>query len=123
MVFCAVFAPNPSTIQRNRLYREALALEARMLINYPVDEIVMYDDKTEIIFHKSIRNNPAESWGVSLIKGERRFSMTRPGSHEMGHTEDSEARERHLKVSISLTVKMGKKEEPKTNTGLAMCSF
>ena len=35
-------------------YKEALALEAQMLINYLVDEIVMYDNKIEIFFNKPI---------------------------------------------------------------------
>ena len=44
-------------------YKEALALEAQMLINYIVKEIVMYDDKIEIFFHKHTRNSPDESRG------------------------------------------------------------
>ena len=43
--------------------KEALALEAQMLINYLVKEIVMYDDKIEIFFHKPTRNSPDENRG------------------------------------------------------------
>ena len=52
-------------------YKEALALEAQMLINYLVDEIVMYDDKIEIFFHKPTRNSPDESRGCFIYKGRK----------------------------------------------------
>ena len=52
-------------------YKEALALEAQMLINYLVDEIVMYDDKIEIFFHKPTRNSPDESRGCFVYKGRK----------------------------------------------------
>ena len=52
-------------------HKEALALEAQMLINYLVDEIVMYDDKIEIFFHKPTRNSPDESRGCFVYKGRK----------------------------------------------------
>ena len=52
-------------------WREALALEAQMLINYLVDEIVMYDNKIEIFFHKPTRNSPDESRGCFVYKGRK----------------------------------------------------
>ena len=52
-------------------YKEALALEAQMLINYLVDEIVMYDDKIEIFFHKPTRNSPDECRGCFVYKGRK----------------------------------------------------
>ena len=90
-------------------YKEALALEAQMLINYLVDEIVMYDDKIEIFFHKPTRNSPDESRAVLCIRGGRRISIWRYGSYRTGRIEDSEGIERHLKMPISLTGKKGKK--------------
>ena len=52
-------------------YKEALALEARMLINYLVKEIIMYDDKIEIFFYKPTRNSPGESRGCFVYKGRK----------------------------------------------------
>ena len=52
-------------------YKEALALEAQMLINYLVDEIVMYDDKIEIFFHKPTRNSPDESRDCYVYAGRK----------------------------------------------------
>ena len=52
-------------------YKEALALEAQMLINYIVKEIVMYDDKIEIYFNKPTRNSPDESRGCFVYKGRK----------------------------------------------------
>ena len=42
-----------------------------MLINYLVMEIVMYDDKIEIFFHKPTQNNPDESWGCFVYTGRK----------------------------------------------------
>ena len=97
-------------------YKEALALEAQMLINYLVDEIVMYDDKIEIFFHKPTRNSPDESRGCFVYKGRKEnFDIQRYGSCETSRIDDSEVVERHLETPISLTGKRVKKEEPKTN--------
>ena len=52
-------------------YKEALALEAQMLINYLVKEIVTYDDKIEIYFNKPTRNNPDESRGCFVYTGRK----------------------------------------------------
>ncbi len=52
-------------------YKEALALEAQMLINYIVKEIVMYDDKIEIFFNKPTRNSPDESRGCFVYTGRK----------------------------------------------------
>ena len=51
--------------------KEALALEAQMLINYLVKEIVMYDDKIEIFFNKPTRNSPDESRGCFVYAGRK----------------------------------------------------
>ena len=98
--------------------KEALALEAQMLINYLVKEIVMYDDKIEIFFHKPTRNSPDESRGFFVYKGRKENFDVEYGSCETGRIEDSEAKERHLETPISLTGKRVKKEEPKTNNRL-----
>ena len=42
-----------------------------MLINYLVKEIVMYDDKIEIFFHKPTRNSPDENRGCFVYKGRK----------------------------------------------------
>ena len=93
-------------------YKEALALEAQMLINYLVDEIVMYDDKIEIFFNKPTRNSPDESRGYFVYKGRKEnFDI----ECETSHTGDSEGIERHLEAPINLGENRIKKEEPKTN--------
>ena len=90
-------------------YKEALALEAQMLINYLVKEIVMYDDKIEIFFHKPTRNSPMKVGAVLFIRGGMKISMSRYGSCETSRIDDSEGVERHLEALISLTGKKGKK--------------
>lgn len=47
-------------------YKAALSLEAQMLINYLVKDIVLYDDKIEIYFNKPTRNSPDENRGFSV---------------------------------------------------------
>ena len=96
-------------------YKEALALEAQMLINYLVDEIVMYDNKIEIFFNKPTRNSPDESRGCFVYKGRKENFDSRYGSCETSHTDDSEGIERHLEAPINLGENRIKKEEPKTN--------
>ena len=90
-------------------YKEALALEAQMLINYLVDEIVMYDDKIEIFFHKPTRNSPDESRGCFVYKGRKENFDGRYGSCETSRIDDSEGVERHLEAPISLMGKEDKK--------------
>ena len=53
-----------------------------MLINYLVKEIVMYDGKIEIFFHKPTRNSPDESRGCFVYTGEY-------GSYKTSRTDDS----------------------------------
>lgn len=50
-------------------YRSALKLEAQMLMNYLVSEVVLYDDKIEIYFNKPIRTSPDEDRGFSVFTG------------------------------------------------------
>ena len=97
-------------------YKEALALEAQMLINYLVKEIVMYDGKIEIL---------SKSFSISLhrtipmkvgAEGKFRFEY---GSCETSRIDNSEGVERHLEAPISLT----KKKNLRQTTGYAMCSF
>ena len=68
---------------------------------------------------KPTRNSPDESRGCFVYKGRKENFDRRYGSCETSHIEDPEGIERHLKASINLTGKKGKKEEPKTNTGYA----
>ena len=42
-----------------------------MLISYLVKEIVMYDGKIEIFFHKPTRNSPDESRGCFVYTGRK----------------------------------------------------
>ena len=48
-------------------YSRALALEPKLLINYLVKQITLYDDKIQIQFNSPIKESPDnESWGFSL---------------------------------------------------------
>ena len=50
-------------------YNSALALEAQMLVNYLIKEIVLYDDIIEIYFNKPTRTSPDENRGFSVYSG------------------------------------------------------
>ena len=50
-------------------YKAALSLEAQMLVNYLVKDIVLYDDKIEIYFNKPTRTSPDENRGFSVFTG------------------------------------------------------
>ena len=50
-------------------YEEALRLEAPMIINMLVKEIVLYNDRIEIYFNSPLKNGPDESRGFSFYKG------------------------------------------------------
>ena len=50
-------------------YKSALALEAQMLIDYLIREIVLFDDKMEIYFNKPTRTSPDEDRGFSVFTG------------------------------------------------------
>ena len=50
-------------------YKSALALEAQMLIDYLIREIVLFDDKMEIYFNKPTRTSPDENRGFSVFTG------------------------------------------------------
>jgi hypothetical protein len=89
--------------QIHAYYKEALALEAQMLINYLVKEIVMYDGKIEIFFHKPTRNSPDESRGCFVYKGRKENFDVEYGSCETSRIDNSEGVERHLEAPISLT--------------------
>ena len=51
-----------------KYYEEALKLEPQMLINYLVKEIVLYDNRTDIIYNSPIKStdSPDESQGFSF---------------------------------------------------------
>ena len=42
-------------------YKEALKLEPKLLINYVVKEIVVYDDKIQIQFNTPLRTSPTDT--------------------------------------------------------------
>jgi site-specific DNA recombinase len=42
-------------------YKEALKLESKMLINYIVKEIIVYDDKLQIQFNSPLRTSPTDT--------------------------------------------------------------
>ena len=50
-------------------YKSALSLEAQMLIDYLIREIVLFDDKMEIYFNKPTRTSPDENRGFSVFTG------------------------------------------------------
>ncbi len=50
-------------------YEEALRLEATMLVNLLVKEVVLYNDRIEVHFNTPLRNCPDESQGFSFYKG------------------------------------------------------
>ena len=50
-------------------YEEALHLEATMLVNLLVKEVVLYNDRIQIHFNSPIKNCPDESQGFSFYKG------------------------------------------------------
>ena len=50
-------------------FEEALRLEATMLVNLLVKEVVLYNDRIQIHFNSPIKNCPDESQGFSFYKG------------------------------------------------------
>ena len=58
----------PDNIMRE-YYRQALALEPQMLINYLVKEIILYDDKIEIYFNSPIKINDDKSDSADSTSG------------------------------------------------------
>ena len=51
-------------------YEQALRLEAKLLIDCLIKEIVLYDDKIEIFYNSPIRTSPDESRGFSFFSKE-----------------------------------------------------
>lgn len=52
-----------------RFYEQALRQEAKMLINYLIDKIVLYDDRMEIYFNSPLKaDGPDESRGFCFYK-------------------------------------------------------
>lgn len=49
-------------------YKTALELEPQMLINYLVDEIIMYNDSVEIRYKSPVSKSPDDSQGFSFYK-------------------------------------------------------
>ena len=64
-------------------YEEALRLEAPMIINMFVKEIVLYNDRIEIYFNSPLKNGPDESQGFSFYKGFLCFQNQHPMELEM----------------------------------------
>lgn len=52
--------------QIKEFYSDALGMEPRMLIEYLVKEVIMYDDKIQIIFKSPINTVPDEDRGFLL---------------------------------------------------------
>ena len=50
-------------------YEQALALEPKMLINFLVKEIVLYNDRIEVFVNNPIKISPDDSQGFSLYTG------------------------------------------------------
>ena len=53
-------------VQIKEFYSDALEMEPRMLIEYLVKEVIMYDDKIQIIFKSPINTVPDEDRGFLL---------------------------------------------------------
>ena len=51
-------------------YKEALLLEGKMLINYMVKEITLYNDRVVITFNSPLKTSPDESQGFSFYEEE-----------------------------------------------------
>ena len=49
-------------------YKTAIELEPQMLINYLVDEIIMYNDSVEIRYKSPVSKSPGDSQGFSFYK-------------------------------------------------------
>ena len=43
------------------IYKSALTLEAQMLVNYLIKEVVLYDDKMIIKYNNPLRTSPDDS--------------------------------------------------------------
>lgn len=55
--------------QIKEFYSDALEMEPRMLIEYLVKEVIMYDDKIQIIFKSPINTVPDEDRGFLIYEG------------------------------------------------------
>ena len=49
-------------------YLQALSLEPKILIDYVIDEIKVYEDKLEIKFNSPIKRSPDDNQGFFLFK-------------------------------------------------------
>ena len=58
----------PESVIRE-FYTEALKMEAVMLVNYLIKEIILYNDKIEIYFHSPLKNGPDDDRGCSFYIG------------------------------------------------------
>ena len=56
-------------------YKEALLLEGKMLINYMVKEITLYNDRVVITFNSPLRTSPDESQGFSFYEEETHMDV------------------------------------------------
>lgn len=57
-------------------YKSALKLEPLLLINYLVDEIILYNDRIEIRFTSPITKSPDDCQGFYYTQIQRRFHVT-----------------------------------------------
>lgn len=48
-------------------YLEALKLEPKMLIDYLIDQIIVYEDKIEIKFNSPLKTSPNKNQGLFLF--------------------------------------------------------
>lgn len=55
-----------SETEISEFYRQALALEPQMLINFLVKEITLYDDRMEITYNSPIKTSPDDNRGFSF---------------------------------------------------------
>ena len=55
-------------------FLEALALEPKLLINFLVKQIILYDDKIQIYFNAPLRGGPDEDRGFSFYSEEKEYN-------------------------------------------------
>ena len=59
-------------------YESALTLEAQMLVNYLIKEVVLYDDKMIIKYNNPLRTSPDDSQGFFFYDKNHSYTYTIP---------------------------------------------
>ena len=59
-------------------YESALTLEAQMLVNYLIKEVVLYDDKMIIKYNNPLRTSPDDGQGFFFYDKNHSYTYTIP---------------------------------------------